>query len=53
VDDALRRFETGTYGLCRRCASPIANERLEALPHVRLCMPCQRRADAERRRPAR
>jgi DnaK suppressor protein len=50
VDDALRRLDAGTYGECERCAAEIPGVRLEAIPEVRLCMPCQKREDAARRR---
>ncbi len=50
VDSALRRLDTGTYGRCERCESEIAPARLTAIPEVRLCMPCQKREDAERDR---
>lgn len=40
---ALRRMAEGTYGICERCAAGIAPQRLEILPHTRLCAPCQRR----------
>ena len=42
VLDALQRMDDGRYGLCRRCTTPLAIERLEVLPQVSLCMPCQR-----------
>ncbi len=42
VDAALNRMDKGTYGLCEGCGQPIADERLEALPAVRLCMTCKR-----------
>lgn len=38
--DALRRLDDGTYGICARCAAPIPYERLEAIPHARLCIRC-------------
>jgi DnaK suppressor protein len=41
VVQALRRIANGTYGLCEQCRHPIPIERLEILPHARLCMPCQ------------
>jgi DnaK suppressor protein len=50
VDDALRRLDAGSYGQCERCASEIPGARLAAIPEVRLCMPCQEREDAARRR---
>jgi DnaK suppressor protein len=49
LDDALRRLDEGTHGLCEQCGEPIAVARLHALPHVRLCLQCQRREDARRR----
>lgn len=40
IEDALRRYQNGTYGLCERCGKPIARARLEIVPHARLCMKC-------------
>ncbi|MEV6596456.1 TraR/DksA C4-type zinc finger protein [Actinoplanes sp. NPDC051346] len=40
VDDALRRVDTATYGVCERCGQPIAEERLAARPFARRCMAC-------------
>lgn len=40
IHDALRRLDAGTYGLCERCARPIAVERLEVIPWTRLCVAC-------------
>ena len=45
VDAALARLEDGTYGTCLRCASPIAPERLEALPWAAHCIACQAEID--------
>jgi DnaK suppressor protein len=39
--DALRRMAEGTYGSCERCAVSIPLDRLEVLPHARLCVSCQ------------
>jgi RNA polymerase-binding protein DksA len=43
-DAALRRIEQGRYGRCTNCQGDIAEERLEALPYVELCIECARRA---------
>lgn len=45
VNDALVRFEAGTYGVCIDCGRSIARERLEALPDAARCIDCQRIAD--------
>ena len=42
IDEALKKIEEGTYGRCEECDRPINSERLEALPHARLCIECQR-----------
>ena len=47
IDAALKRIETGTYGICSNCGRQIPEERLEALPWATLCIDCQR--DRERR----
>ncbi len=35
IDEAIRRLENGTYGICEISNEPINIERLEALPYVR------------------
>ncbi len=32
LDDALKRIENGTYGICRKTGKLISRERLEAVP---------------------
>jgi DnaK suppressor protein len=41
VDDALKRIETGTYGICESCEEEIDRERLAAMPFTKLCLSCQ------------
>lgn len=41
LDQALERVEGGTYGFCHNCGQPISRERLEAVPHARLCITCK------------
>lgn len=38
IDEALKRMEDGTYGICVRCHRPIEEARLEALPYATLCI---------------
>ncbi len=41
IDRALERIKNGTYGLCQECGKPISKDRLEAVPHARLCIECK------------
>lgn len=47
VDDALKRIEEGTFGLCDECGEDIELRRLEARPTATLCVGCKE--DQERR----
>jgi DnaK suppressor protein len=38
TENALAKFESGTYGFCERCRQPIAEARLEAMPATRYCI---------------
>jgi DnaK suppressor protein len=42
IDAALGRIDAGSYGKCERCAEPISEERLEALPYATKCIECKR-----------
>ncbi len=42
VEAALERIETGAYGACQQCGSPIGTERLQALPYTPRCIDCAR-----------
>jgi DnaK suppressor protein len=41
IDQALERIDKNTYGYCHECGDPISPERLEAVPHARLCIKCK------------
>ena len=43
IDEALRRLYENPeqYGQCVECGSEIGFERLDALPHARLCIRCK------------
>ncbi|MDF7808323.1 TraR/DksA family transcriptional regulator [Pontiellaceae bacterium B12219] len=41
IDEAIRRLEKGTYGICEMTDVPINIERLEALPYVRYSIKAQ------------
>ncbi|MEX1161998.1 MAG: TraR/DksA C4-type zinc finger protein [Nitriliruptor sp.] len=48
IDEALRRIEAGTYGVCTRCGENIGFDRLEAVPAAALCLDCKRRDESGR-----
>jgi RNA polymerase-binding transcription factor DksA len=45
IDDALRRLDAGTYGICEACGNPIEEERLAAKPWARFCIVDQAREE--------
>jgi DnaK suppressor protein len=47
IDEALKRIENGTYGICEMCGKAIPHARLEALPFTRYTVECQ--AELEKR----
>lgn len=40
IEDALVKFDAGTYGTCESCGQSIPEPRLEAMPAARLCIGC-------------
>lgn len=40
VRAALKRLETGEYGVCANCGEDISPARLDALPYATLCIRC-------------
>ncbi|MGD2215733.1 MAG: TraR/DksA C4-type zinc finger protein [Gemmatimonadales bacterium] len=47
IDEALRRlYKTpDRYGVCQECGGDVGYERLDALPHARLCIRCKEREE--------
>ncbi|MBU0634168.1 MAG: TraR/DksA C4-type zinc finger protein [Candidatus Omnitrophica bacterium] len=43
IDDALKKIETGDYGLCESCGKKIGKERLKAIPYAKHCRTCQQK----------
>jgi DnaK suppressor protein len=41
IEDALRRIEAGTFGVCESCGSDISAARLKARPMTTLCIDCK------------
>ena len=47
IDEALRRLyrSPDTFGKCHSCGQDIDYDRLDALPHARLCITCKQREE--------
>ena len=47
IDEALRRLyrSPDTFGKCHGCGNDIDFDRLDALPHARLCIVCKQREE--------
>ena len=45
IDQALKRIEEGTYGLCEETGKPISLARREAKPWARLCIEAAQKRD--------
>lgn len=41
IDEALKRIDAGTYGVCEMSGKPIPHARLEAIPFARFTVECQ------------
>ncbi len=43
IEEAIRRLDDGSFGICSNCGETIGDRRLEALPWARYCIDCQER----------
>ncbi|MEI8386938.1 MAG: TraR/DksA C4-type zinc finger protein [Verrucomicrobiota bacterium] len=49
IDEALKRIDTGSYGICEISSKPILHARLEALPFTRYTVECQSEIEKKNR----
>jgi len=47
IDEALRKIEEGTYGICESCGGEIPWARLQAAPYATMCVECKRKQEME------
>ncbi|HEX6738805.1 MAG TPA: TraR/DksA family transcriptional regulator [Vicinamibacteria bacterium] len=52
IDEALRRLEEGSYGVCTDCGAEIAEARLRAVPFATRCLACQEVEEDQKREKA-
>ena len=45
LDDALKRIENNTFGVCEGCKLVISKIRLKAVPGARFCIKCQEKKE--------
>ncbi len=45
IDDALRRIDLKTYGVCESCGKQVERARLKALPFAKMCIQCKAAAE--------
>lgn len=45
LDDALKKIDEGSFGICEECKNLIAKIRLKAVPYARLCVKCQEKKE--------
>ncbi|QKJ22018.1 RNA polymerase-binding protein DksA [Poseidonibacter lekithochrous] len=48
IDEALKRIQVGTYGVCDMCDESIAIGRLRAKPFAKFCTPCREIYEVEK-----
>lgn len=47
IELALRKIDTGTFGICEECEEPISLKRLQARPETPLCIQCKEAQEKE------
>lgn len=48
IEDAIKRMDKGTYGICEMCDESIAIGRLRAKPFAKYCTPCREIYEAQK-----
>jgi DnaK suppressor protein len=49
IEEALKRVEAGTYGICEMSGKPIPHARLEAIPFARFTVECQTQIEKQKK----
>jgi len=51
IDEALKRIDDGTYGICENCGGDISEGRLKVRPVTTLCIDCKTEEEVKERFP--
>jgi RNA polymerase-binding transcription factor DksA len=49
IEEALKRVDAGTYGICEMSGNPIPQARLEAIPFARFTVECQTQIEKQQK----
>jgi RNA polymerase-binding protein DksA len=49
IDEALRRIKDNKFGKCVVCDEEISPQRLEIVPHARMCIKCKEKEELKKR----
>lgn len=49
IEEALKRVDAGTYGICEMSGKPIPHARLEAIPFARFTVECQAQIERQKK----
>ncbi len=49
IEEALKRVDAGTYGICEMSSKPIPHARLEAIPFARFTVECQTQIEKQKK----
>jgi DnaK suppressor protein len=47
IDDALKKIDQKTFGICELCSKKISKVRLQAIPFAKNCIGCQEKEENE------
>ena len=50
LDEAIKRIDEGSYGVCETCGCAITKQRLKAMPQAKNCIECQEQEEKSSRR---
>jgi DnaK suppressor protein len=50
LEEAERKLDAGTYGICESCGQEIAEARLSAVPFAVYCLRCEQKAEGKKGR---
>jgi len=45
LDEAIKRIDDGSYGVCDECGVSITKQRLKAMPQAQCCIECQEKKE--------